>query len=280
VPISVKFATDRAQSKGYIYHMAVECLKLNDARNIPMLGFGTWELSPSETSRSVKDALKIGYRHIDTAKIYGNEEDVGEAVRDSHLARDEIFITTKLWTSDQGYESALGALDASLGRLGLEYVDLYLIHWPGDNPKRRADSWRALVEAQKMGKAKSIGVSNYAIEYLTELFDSSAVMPAVNQIKFHPFIYHGQRELLDFCKHHGIVFEAYSPLARGRLNDPTLSDIGEKYGKTAPQVMIRWAIQHGTVPLPRSSQESHILQNFEVFDFELTGDDMEKINNI
>lgn len=253
---------------------------MNDGRSMPGLGFGTWELGREEARRSVAEALETGYRLIDTAKIYGNEEEVGEAVRHSILARDEVFVTTKLWTGDQGYESALVALDASLDRLGLEYVDLYLIHWPGHDPKRRADSWRALVEAQKLGKTKSIGVSNYMIEHLKELFDSSAVVPAVNQIQFHPFVYQGRKELLEFCKKHGIVFEAYSPLAKGRLDDRTLSSIGEKYGKTAAQVMIRWAIQHGTVPLPRSSQVSHIQQNFEVFDYELSSDDMDKINNI
>lgn len=255
-------------------------LKLNDGRSMPGLGLGTWELSREEAKHSVAAALETGYRLIDTAKIYGNEEAVGEAVRDSGLARDEVFVTTKLWTSDQGYESALGALDASLERLGLEYVDLYLIHWPGYDKQRRVDSWRALVDAQKQGKTKSIGVSNYMIEHLKELFDSSAVLPAVNQIQFHPFVYSGREELLGFCKQHGIVFEAYSPLAKGRMNDPLLADTGEKYGKAASQVMIRWAIQHDTVPLPRSSNKEHIGQNFQVFDFELSEEDMTKLDTI
>lgn len=258
----------------------MEMPQLNDGRNMPGLGFGTWELSPKEAKRSVADAIGTGYRLIDTAKIYGNEEEVGAAVKTSGLARDDVFVTTKLWTSDQGYESALAALDASLGRLGLEYVDLYLMHWPGYDRKRRADSWRALIEAQKLGKTKSIGVSNYTVDHLKELFDSSAVLPAVNQIQFHPFVYRDRSELLKFCEQHGIIFEAYSPLAKGRLNDPILNEIGGKYDKTPSQVMIRWAIQHGTVPLPRSSNEEHIRQNFAVFDFELSNDDMAKLDNL
>lgn len=255
-------------------------LKLNDGPSMPRLGFGTWKLSREEAKHSVAAALETGYRLIDTAKIYGNEEEVGEAVRDSALTRGEVFVTTKLWTSDQGYDSALEALDESLERLSLEYVDLYLIHWPGHDRQRRTDSWRALVDAQKQGKTKSIGVSNYMIEHLKELFDSSAVLPAVNQIQFHPFVYSGREELLGFCKRHGIVFEAYSPLAKGRMNDPLLADIGEKYGKSASQVMIRWAIQHDTIPLPRSSKKEHIRQNFAVFDFELSNGDMAKLDNL
>jgi diketogulonate reductase-like aldo/keto reductase len=260
--------------------MRMPKLRLNNGVEMPSLGFGTWELTPRQAAQSVADALRIGYRHIDTAKIYANETEVGRAVRDSGLARQDILVTTKLWTSDQGYESAIKALEASLERLGLDYVDLYLIHWPGHDPQRRADSWRALIEANKQGKAKSIGVSNYMVEHLNELFDSSSVVPAVNQIQFNPFVYGRQRELLEFCKLHGIIFEAYSPLARGRLKDPLLSDVGEKYGKTASQVAIRWALQHDSVPLPRSSQQAHILQNFEVFDFELSRGDMDKLDNL
>jgi len=260
--------------------MVFKTIEMNNGAVIPPLGFGTWELSREEAKHSVAAALETGYRLIDTAKIYGNEEEVGEAVRDSGLARDEVFVTTKLWTSDQGYETALGALDASLERLGLEYVDLYLIHWPGYDEQKRVDSWRALVDARKQGKTKSIGVSNYMIEHLKELFDSSAVLPAVNQIQFHPFVYSGREELLGFCKRHGIVFEAYSPLAKGRMNDSLLADIGEKYGKSASQVMVRWAIQHDTIPLPRSSKKEHIRQNFAVFDFELSNGDMAKLDNL
>jgi len=247
---------------------------------MPSIGFGTWQLSPEDAYSSVAAALEIGYRLIDTAKIYQNEAAVGEAIRDSKVPRGAIFLTTKLWNSDQGYDSALKVFDASLKRLGLEYVDLYLIHWPGDDKHRRADSWRALQEIQKAGKAKAIGVSNYTVKHLQELLDSSDTRPAVNQVEFHPFIYNEQAELLDFCEVEGIVFEAYSPLARGRRNDPLLEERARKYNKSASQVMLRWALQHGTVPLPRSADPDHIAENFEVFDFELSPVDMAAIDNI
>lgn len=255
-------------------------LRLNTGAEIPVIGFGTWQLSPEDAHSSVTQALEIGYRLIDTAKIYRNEEAVGEAIKQSGVPREQIFVTTKLWNGDQGYDSALKAFEQSLQRLGLDYLDLYLIHWPGDDKKRRADSWKALGDIYKEGRSKAIGISNFTVRHLQELLDSSAIVPAVNQVEFHPFIYQEQKELLDFCEAEGIIFEAYSPLARGRLSDPMLSERGGKYGKSASQVMLRWAIQHGTVPLPRSSQEEHILENFEVFDFELTDGDMEAIDNI
>jgi diketogulonate reductase-like aldo/keto reductase len=244
------------------------------------MGFGTWQLSPKEAYQSVKDALEIGYRHIDTAKIYGNEKDVGRAIKDSGLKRQDIFVTTKLWNSDQGYDSAFKACDASLERLGMDYVDLYLIHWPGEGRQKRHDSWKALLEIQESGKAKSIGVSNFTIEHLRDLFEEFDQKPAVNQVEFHPFIYDEQAELLKFCQDQKILFQAYSPLARGKLNDPLLKEIGDSYGNSAGQVMLRWALQHQTVPLPRSSNREHIQQNFEVFDFDLNPDDMHKIDSI
>jgi methylglyoxal/glyoxal reductase len=260
--------------------MDIAGIKLNTGAKVPSIGFGTWQLSPEDAYRSVREALKVGYRLIDTARIYRNEEAVGEAINDSGLPRQEIFLTTKLWNSDQGYDSALKAFDASLKRLGQEYIDLYLIHWPGEGSQKRADSWKALVEIYKRGSSKAIGVSNYTVRHLEELLGSFDVKPAVNQVEFHPFIYEEQKDLLGFCKSHGIVFEAYSPLARGRLNDPLLLGIGQKYSKSASQVMLRWALQHGTIPLPRSADESHIAENVEVFDFKLSDDDMAVINAI
>jgi diketogulonate reductase-like aldo/keto reductase len=260
--------------------MAGENLKLRSGTEIPVIGFGTWQLSPKQAYQSVKDALEIGYRHIDTAKIYGNEQDVGRAVKDSGIKREDIFITTKLWNSDQGYDSALKAFDESLGRLGLDYIDLYLIHWPGQGRQKRHDSWKALLNIKASGRVRSVGVSNFTIEHLQTLFQEFDEKPAVNQVEFHPFIYEEQAELLDFCKSQNIVFEAYSPLARGKLNDPMLGEIGGQYGKSAAQVMLRWALQHGTVPLPRSSSRGHIEDNFDVFDFELSGEDMKAIDNI
>jgi methylglyoxal/glyoxal reductase len=255
-------------------------ISINTGTKMPSIGFGTWQLIPEDAYRSVRDALKIGYRLVDTARIYRNEEAVGEAIKDSGFPRKDIFLTTKLWNSDQGYDSGLRAFDDSLKRLGQEYVDLYLIHWPGEGSQKRADSWKVLVEIYKQGRSKAIGVSNYTVHHLKELLKSSEHKPAVNQVEFHPFIYEEQKELLAFCKKHTIVFEAYSPLARGRLNEPLLAEIGQKYGKSASQVMIRWAIQHGTVPLPRSSNPDHIADNFNVFDFKLSDNDMAVINSI
>lgn len=257
-----------------------QILRLNTGASIPVIGFGTWRLSPAEAREAVAVALDEGYRLIDTAKLYANEREIGAAVRASGLLRNQIFVTTKLWNSDQGYDSALRAFDASLERLGLDYVDLYLIHWPADDKRRRTDSWKALRDIYKGGRAKAIGVSNYMVEHLRELLDSSEIKPAVNQIQFHPFIYQQQKDLLDFCESEGIIFEAYSPLARGHLDDETLAERGAKYNKSPAQVMIRWALQHGTVPLPRSADEDHIRQNFDVFDFELTEEDMTALDHI
>ena len=255
-------------------------MKLNSGAQIPAIGFGTWQLIPEDAYSSVQAALKTGYRLIDTAKIYRNEEAVGLAIRESGVAREDIFVTTKLWNSDQGYDSALKAFDESLRKLELDYLDLYLIHWPGEGSQRRLDSWRALVEIQKQGKAKAIGVSNFTTRHLQELLEASDTIPAVNQIEFHPFIYNDQKELLDFCHKHKIVFEAYSPLAQGHLSDDLLNEIGQKHDKSSSQVMLRWAIQRGTVPLPRSRNPEHIKENFEVFDFELSNAEMTRIDGL
>ncbi|MBX4191107.1 aldo/keto reductase, partial [Candidatus Saccharibacteria bacterium] len=182
--------------------------------------------------------------------------------------------------SDQGYDSAIKAFDESLQKLGLKYLDLYLIHWPGAGPKRRHDSWRAMIELQKQGKVRSIGVSNFTTRHLDELMEKIDVMPAVNQVEFHPFIYDEQKDLLEYCRQHKIIFEAYSPLAQGHLSDELLTLIGKKRGKTSSQVMLRWAIQRGTLPIPRSSNPDHISQNFDVFDFKLSDEEIGKIDDL
>jgi diketogulonate reductase-like aldo/keto reductase len=260
--------------------MAVPNLKLNSGQAIPAIGFGTWQLSPDQAKESVLSALETGYRLIDTAKIYRNEQAVGEALKQSGVPREDIFITTKLWNSDQGFDSTLKAFDDSLGKLRLEYLDLYLIHWPGEGPQKRHDSWRAMEKLQKQGRVKAIGVSNFTVRHLKELNEVSDTIPAVNQIEFHPFIYNEQKELLEFCLDRGIVFEAYSPLAQGHLNDDLLTLIGKKHGKSSSQVMLRWAVQKGTIPLPRSSNPSHIKQNLDIFDFELSDSEIGKIDDL
>jgi len=249
--------------------------------HLPQIGFGTWQLAQGkETEESVSAAIAAGYKLIDTAKIYGNEDSVGTAVKKSDL-RDQLIITTKLWVGELGYQSALDAFDASLFRLGLEYVDLYLVHWPGNSASARKESWKALEEIKQSGKAKNIGVSNYQVEHLEEMLDYAKTKPAVNQIEFHPFIYEKQAPILEFCRREAIAVEAYSPLAQAaKLKDPTLVEIGRKYDKTPAQVMLRWAIQHGTVPIPRSSNPARIKQNYEIFDFELEDEDIRRINRL
>lgn len=251
-------------------------IRLNDGTAMPRLGLGVYQMSAGGTCRRAVDcALKAGYRHIDTASFYDNEADVGRAVRESALPREHIFVTTKLWNSDHGYASAIKAGEKSLKRLGLDRIDLYLIHWP--EPGRRMDSWRALAELRRNGIARSIGVSNYTIAHLRELLASSDVVPAVNQVEFNPFLY--QRELLDFCAAHGIALVAYCPLARAqKLDDARLKKIAAKHGKTAAQVMIRWILQRGVAAIPKSSRPDRIQENASVFDFALRDEDMAQLD--
>ena len=226
---------------------------------------------------TVRYALELGYRHIDTAKIYGNEIDVGIAVRESRINREEIFITTKLWNSDQGYDKTLSAFENSLQRLGLSYVDLYLIHWPVQG--KILETWKAMIKILKVGKARAIGVSNYSIAELKETIQISDIIPAINQVEFHPFLY--QKDLLDFCKNNRIQIESYSPLTRGRkLNHPLVKAISNRYGKTTAQILIKWNLQHGLVVIPKSIHENRILENSQVFDFRIEEKDMEALNSL
>ncbi|MGQ0752349.1 MAG: aldo/keto reductase [Betaproteobacteria bacterium] len=243
---------------------------------MPRLGLGVYQIgSGGRCKRAVDYALKAGYRHVDTASFYDNEADVGRAVRESGLPREQVFVTTKLWNSDHGYASAIKAGEKSLERLGLDRIDLYLIHWP--EPGKRMDSWRALIELRKKNVARSIGVSNYTIAHLKELMASSGVVPAVNQVEFNPFLY--QRELLDFCTAHGIALVAYCPLARAqKLSDARLKKIAAKHAKTAAQVMIRWILQRGVAAIPKSSRPERITENANVFDFALSGEEMAQLD--
>jgi diketogulonate reductase-like aldo/keto reductase len=253
-------------------------LPLNSGTRIPVLGFGVWQLQPGAVTRkSVGEALKVGYRHIDTAKIYGNEADVGEAVRASGLHRSEVFVTTKVWNGDQGYASTLAACDESLAKLGLGYIDLYLIHWP--LPAKGADTWRALEKLKADNKCRAIGVSNYEVRELDELGRQSQTVPAADQVEFNPF--HYLKDVEARCKQAGMVLEAYSPLSRGQaLGNPKLRAIAAKVGRSPAQVMLRWGLQHGAVVLPRSSKRDHIRENAQVFDFELARDVMAALDGL
>jgi diketogulonate reductase-like aldo/keto reductase len=258
----------------------IPTIKLNTRMNIPSIGFGTWQIEDGKpATNAVIYAIEAGYRLIDTAKVYGNEKSVGEGIKKSGVAREDLFITTKLWNNDQGYESALDAFEQSLDRLGLEYLDLYLIHWPATD--QRAASWKALQEIYKSGKAKAVGVSNYTVRHLEELLEESKVVPAVNQVEFHPYIYEQQKELLEYCAEKNIVVEAYSPLARARDMDNTkIIAIAQRHAKTPAQIMLRWAIQHNTVPIPKSESPERIKENINVFDFELSSEEMEILNSL
>jgi diketogulonate reductase-like aldo/keto reductase len=249
---------------------------LDSAGAIPVVGLGVWQAGRGgETREAVLTAIKNGYRHIDTARIYGNEAEVGEAVRACGVPRSEIFVTTKLWNDDHGYDQALRAFEASQKRLGLEYVDLYLIHWPvGD---KRRESWRALEKLKADGLAKHIGVSNYLVPHLNEMFGYAKELPSVNQIEVHPFLQH--RDTRKLCAEKKIVVEAYSPLTHAqRLKDATITEIAKSIGKTNAQVLLRWSIQSGMVTLPKSVKEHRIIENASIFDFELDAAAMKKLD--
>ena len=252
-------------------------LPLNTGASIPQLGLGVWQTPRGEVTReAVARALRLGYRHVDTARIYGNERDVGLGLRDSGVAREQVFVTTKLWNDDQGFDSALRAFDASLARLGLEYVDLYLLHWPVAG--QRLDSWRALEQIHAEKRARAIGVSNFMPVHLEELLARAQVVPAVNQIEVHPFLQH--RETRAVCAERGIVVEAYSPLTHGRrLGHPVVKSVAGRVGRSPAQVLIRWAIQHGIVVLPKSAREERIKENAAVFDFALDADAMKALDD-
>jgi diketogulonate reductase-like aldo/keto reductase len=247
---------------------------LNSDVKIPVLGLGVFR-SPAgaTTENAVHYALEAGYRHIDTAKIYGNEKSVGTAVRESGIPRSEIFVTTKLWNSDHGYDATLRACDESLSNLGFDYVDLYLVHWPVEG--LRLETWQAMETLLAEGKARAIGVSNYMIRHLEELLNHAKVIPAVNQIELSPYNYLYRKDLVDFCRVNSILVEAYSPLTKARkLDDPKLVELAGKYGKTAAQVLIRWVVQQGMVALPKSTNPARIRQNGDVFDFVISDEDM------
>ncbi|WP_080875434.1 aldo/keto reductase [Oceanobacillus timonensis] len=251
---------------------------LNNGLEMPQIGFGVWKVENQEAIPAVEHALKSGYRSLDTAKVYGNEEGVGQAIANSGVPREEIFLTTKVWNADHGYEETLKAFDASLERLGTDYVDLYLIHWPTPDYDKYIDTYKALEKIYKDGKAKAIGVCNFEVEHLQRLLDECEVVPAVNQVECHPYLQ--QKELRAFCKENGIYVEAYSPLMNGKdvLEDEALTQIAEKKGKTIAQIILRWHLQSELIVIPKSVTPSRIEANLDVFDFELNEEDIKIID--
>lgn len=253
---------------------------LNNGIAIPQLGFGVFQVPNSETTAAVTAAFEAGYRAIDTAAMYGNEQGVGKAIAESGIPRKDLFITTKLNNDAHGTDAALRAFETSQDRLGLEYVDLYLIHWPLPAQDRYVDTWRAFEKLQRDGVVRTIGVSNFQPAHLQRLFDETEVVPAINQVELHPYLTHVR--LRQFHDEHGIATEAWSPLAKGGrlLSDPIVTSLAEKYGKTPAQIVIRWHLQLGNVVIPKSVTPSRIKENIDVFDFELADDDMAPISEL
>ena len=255
---------------------SIPTVDLNDGRSIPQLGFGVFQVSEEDTAPSVRCALQTGYRSIDTAAAYGNEAEVGEAIRQSGLDRDEVFLTTKLWNDDQGYDAAFRAFEHSLERLGFDQVDLYLIHWPAPGRGQYVETWRALCELKRDGRARSIGVSNFTVENLERVIDDSGVVPALNQIELHPRLI--QSELRRFHSEHGIATEAWSPLAQGAaFKEPAVAQVAVKHGRTLAQVILRWHLQSGTIVIPKSQNPERMKENMMIFDFALDQTDMAAI---
>ncbi|MEH7399962.1 aldo/keto reductase [Gottfriedia acidiceleris] len=253
-----------------------ETVTLHNGVKMPRLGLGVFKVSEGEeVVESVKAAIRNGYISIDTAAIYKNEEGVGQAIKESGIAREELFVTSKVWNSEQGYETTLQAFETSLNLLGLDYLDLYLIHWPGVDKYK--DTWKALEKLYKDGRVRAIGVSNFQIHHLQDLMSDCDIKPMVNQVEFHPHL--TQKELLAFCKNEGIQMEAWSPLKQGQLlAEPVLTKIAQKYNKSVAQVILRWDLQHDVVTIPKSIKENRIIENVNIFDFELTQEDMENID--
>lgn len=263
-----------------------DCYTLSNGVKIPCIGFGTWKTPDGDVAvDSVKEAIKAGYRHIDTASIYGNEESVGIAIKESGIPREELFITSKVWNTDRGYNETLKAFNETIRKLDLEYLNLYLIHWPRPSAFRdtykevNKETWRALEELYTAGKIKAIGVSNFIPRHLEELMETATITPMVNQIEFHPGL--NQNEILEFCKKHNILVEGWSPLANGNIfNVEEMNIVANKYDKTIAQICIAWGLQKGVLPLPKSVTPERIQSNANVFDFELSEDDISYIDNI
>ncbi|MBR4925969.1 MAG: aldo/keto reductase [Prevotella sp.] len=262
-------------------------IKLNNGVLIPQPGFGTFMTKDGEEAiQAVRWAVETGYRHIDTAAIYNNEKGVGEGIRQCGVSREELFVTSKVWNSERGYDKTLKAFDKTMNDLGLDYLDLYLIHWPANErqfgkkaSKLNQETWRAMEKLYEEGRIKAIGVSNFMPHHIERLIEKATVKPAVNQIEFHPGLL--QKECVEFCKEQEITVEAWSPLGRGELIfDELLMGLAEKYGSTVAQLIIRWVMQHDIVPLVKSTKQTRIEENFQVFDFEISSEDMQRIDEM
>ncbi|AMX84517.1 glyoxal reductase [Geobacillus subterraneus] len=253
-----------------------DCAVLHNGVQMPWVGLGVYKVKEGEEVRSaVRTALEIGYRHVDTAAFYENEEGVGQAIRESGIPREQVFVTTKVWNTDQGYETTLKAFDTSLKKLGFDYVDLYLVHWPVKGKYK--ETYKALEKLYKDGYVRAIGVSNFQIHHLQDVLADCEIKPMVNQVEYHPRL--TQKELQAFCRENGIQLEAWSPLMRGEiLTEPTIVEIGKKYGKTPAQVVLRWDLQHGVVTIPKSVTPARIKENANLFDFSLTAEEMKQID--
>ncbi|MDA8345457.1 MAG: aldo/keto reductase [Thermaerobacter sp.] len=248
---------------------------LHNGVRMPWLGLGVFRSEAgAEVEGAVASALELGYRHVDTATMYGNEAGVGDAVRRSGLAREDVFVTTKVWNSDQGYDATLRAYERSLEQLGFQYADLYLVHWPVKGKSK--DTWRAMQRLYREGRVRAIGVCNFKVHHLEEVMADADVVPMVNQVEYHPFL--AQHEVRSFCREHSIQIEAWAPLVRGKLDHPVLIELARQHGKTPAQVVLRWDLQHGVVTIPKSVRPERIAENAGIFDFTLSADDMQRID--
>jgi 2,5-diketo-D-gluconate reductase A len=254
-------------------------LSLDDGATIPQLGFGLYKVPAADAARLSREAIAIGYRHLDTAAFYGNEEGVGEAVREAPVPREELFVTSKVWKDDNGYDTTLRAFDASMARLGLAALDLYMIHWPVPSTDRYVDTWRALIRLQEEGRVRSIGAANFHAHHIERVVAETGVTPVLNQVELHPWL--PQRELREFDELRGIRTEAWSPLARGRiLATPLLDDLAAKHGRTPAQIVLRWHIELGNIVIPKASSPDRLRENLDVFDFALDADDLDAIASL